>query len=73
MACPYTTFGRSGKMVATRLFAFAKSFSLELVRTALHLELADGPVIADTVGDKLASSWQAYTGRSALSPSGCCS
>jgi ATP-dependent exoDNAse (exonuclease V) alpha subunit len=45
----------------------------ELVRTALELELADGAVIADTLGDKRCVFLAGCTGQSAASPSGCCS
>jgi exodeoxyribonuclease V alpha subunit len=44
---------------------------VELVRTALDLELADGTVVADSVGRPPASSWPACTERNATLPIGC--
>jgi exodeoxyribonuclease V alpha subunit len=41
---------------------------VELVRTALGLELTEGNVVADCVGDDIAFSWPDCTEPSTLSP-----
>ena len=45
---------------------------VELVRTALDLELVEGTVIADNVGKRAACFWRGCIERSVASPNGCC-